>query len=1064
MKLQKTYLPLIIFSLILPLLGSIISITLLQDWKYEYELAHSILEVLGSLFALTILVFVFSGQTTLSLEKREVIWITTALGCMALFDMFHAVSDIGNNFVWYHSIATFSGGFLFACIWWRRSDKQNIEFIRYIVIAMAFGLALWANIFPEQVPVMISDGGFSHLARLLNITGGIGFIAAFVYFLKKHKTTGRKSHNLLAMHCLLFGMAGLLFEYSALWDAAWWWWHILRFVAYIVLMTFFFEEAFNKMDRATKPEVNTSTIPASGASNGTPFIVLLTGLISILLGSSVITGWYVHSYDLIQILPQFAPMQYNTALGFLLSGIALLAALREKRDLVFVSAGTVGLMALLTLLQYLFQIDLSIDQLLMDAYITVKTSHPGRMAPNTALCFILTSIALILYSFKELHKYAFIIAEILGLMILALSAMALTGYIVSEESGYGWGVLTRMALHTTAGFIVLGFGILHVIWRSQTQSIASVPLWFPALLCFGVLLFDMLYPKGVAAGVAYVPLVFCALFFYGTRLTFVFAGLATLLTVLGYLASSDVGVYKDNIIINRLLSIMAIWITAAVVYLQKTTQMKLQASEESMQLGWRGAGDGMWDWNILSNQVVFSDRFKELLGYGTEEIPNRFDEWANRLHADDKEKVFAVLDAHLKTKTSYDVEFRMQTKSGNWRWFQAKGQALWDATGAPIRMAGSLSDITSRLESESQLRLLKLVIENSKDLVVVTKADPDNPVIIFVNKASQAICGYAPEEMLGQTPKILQGDKTDRAQLDALKVALNKGDSFSTELINYSKDGRAYWIEINIVPVKDEVGRTTHFAAIERDITERKEADIERERLITALENSNKELDEFAYVASHDLKAPLRVIDNASRWLEEDLAEHLDDESKENIQLLRSRVVRMERLLDDLLEYSRIGRKLNGQNEEIISGEVLMNDVALLLSLPNDFSINIKPEFKQLKFNRMPLQHILLNLISNAIKHHDKKSGKIDLDVEDIGDNYKFTVKDDGPGIPKQYHEKIFKMFQTLKPRDRVEGSGMGLAMVRKHIELLGGTISLESDQEQGCTFSFIWPKQQLIN
>jgi signal transduction histidine kinase len=255
-----------------------------------------------------------------------------------------------------------------------------------------------------------------------------------------------------------------------------------------------------------------------------------------------------------------------------------------------------------------------------------------------------------------------------------------------------------------------------------------------------------------------------------------------------------------------------------------------------------------------------------------------------------------------------------------------------------------------------------------------------------------------------------------------------------------------------------------HFSGIIRDISERKQAEQQLQRYMTALERSNKELDQFAYVASHDLKAPLRVIDNASSWLEEDLAEHLTGENLENMQLLRGRVARMEKLLDDLLEYSRIGRKMDDSFHEIITGDALLQNILLLLSPPQGFTITISPLIATLQLYRMPLQQILLNLINNAIKHHDRDNGNIEVTVEDQGEYYAFAVRDDGPGIAEQFHEQVFKMFQTLKPRDRVEGSGMGLTLVRKQIEVFNGTLALESAEGAGCTLRFTWPKQQLMN
>jgi signal transduction histidine kinase len=228
----------------------------------------------------------------------------------------------------------------------------------------------------------------------------------------------------------------------------------------------------------------------------------------------------------------------------------------------------------------------------------------------------------------------------------------------------------------------------------------------------------------------------------------------------------------------------------------------------------------------------------------------------------------------------------------------------------------------------------------------------------------------------------------------------------------------------------------------------------------TQLETANKELEEFAFVASHDLKAPLRVIDNAAQWLEEDLQPHFTDETRESMNLLRQRVGRMDKLLDDLLEYARIGRKTDARYAEIVAGDALMDNVVGLLSIKG-FSVRISRDFAAIRVPRMPLQQILLNLIGNAIKHHDQKKGCIDVTVEESGAHYTFTVSDDGPGIAPQFHDQIFKMFQTLRPRDRVEGSGMGLAMVRKHVEVFGGALQLESAEGQGSTFRLTWPKHQ---
>jgi signal transduction histidine kinase len=251
----------------------------------------------------------------------------------------------------------------------------------------------------------------------------------------------------------------------------------------------------------------------------------------------------------------------------------------------------------------------------------------------------------------------------------------------------------------------------------------------------------------------------------------------------------------------------------------------------------------------------------------------------------------------------------------------------------------------------------------------------------------------------------------------------------------------------------------TFFVGLVRDITERKLAEEKSLQNLQALMRSNQELDAFAYAASHDLKAPLRVIHNASKWIEEDLANHLTAETRENMDLLRSRVRRMDKLLDDLLEYSRIGGETDDRHAEAISGTALMENIQGLLSPPQGFTVNASATLAGIEVFRMPLQQILINLISNAIKHHDKKTGLVEVSVENLGEMLRFSVKDDGPGIPAQYHEQIFKMFETLKPKDQVEGSGMGLAMVRKYVDMAGGEFTIKSALGKGSTFSFTWPK-----
>lgn len=230
------------------------------------------------------------------------------------------------------------------------------------------------------------------------------------------------------------------------------------------------------------------------------------------------------------------------------------------------------------------------------------------------------------------------------------------------------------------------------------------------------------------------------------------------------------------------------------------------------------------------------------------------------------------------------------------------------------------------------------------------------------------------------------------------------------------------------------------------------------------MQQSNEELERFAYIAAHDLKTPLRAVDTISQWLEEDLADLLPEKSKQHMAELRRRVKFMDKLLDDTLEYARIDSKMELKTAEIVSGKQLIEEIATLLNPPSGFNLKVGDQLSQINVKKFPLQQILYNLINNAIKHHDKECGAVDINVEENESEYVFYVRDDGPGIDPRYHQKIFEMFQTLQPRDKSKGRGMGLAIVRKIIATHGGTITIESAAGKGATFRFTWTKSELDN
>jgi signal transduction histidine kinase len=226
----------------------------------------------------------------------------------------------------------------------------------------------------------------------------------------------------------------------------------------------------------------------------------------------------------------------------------------------------------------------------------------------------------------------------------------------------------------------------------------------------------------------------------------------------------------------------------------------------------------------------------------------------------------------------------------------------------------------------------------------------------------------------------------------------------------------------------------------------------------TELERSNSELDRFAYVASHDLRAPLQAIDNLATWLSEDLEEVITDDSRQQLDLLHRRVRRMEGLLEGLLSYSRVGRMET--KVETVDVAQMVEEVVGLLHPPETFEVVYEGDLPVFETWRLPIEQVFQNLLGNAFKHHGGPRGRVVVGGRKAEEFYEFWVSDDGPGISPEHRTRAFEIFQTLRARDEVEGTGIGLAIVKKTIEGLGGRIWIDPQAEKGTTFRFTWPRR----
>jgi signal transduction histidine kinase len=304
-----------------------------------------------------------------------------------------------------------------------------------------------------------------------------------------------------------------------------------------------------------------------------------------------------------------------------------------------------------------------------------------------------------------------------------------------------------------------------------------------------------------------------------------------------------------------------------------------------------------------------------------------------------------------------------------------------------------------------------------------------------------------------------------------MAVAVLAGQGTRHEEIHFLRpDGTTIIASVNIDPLYDQTGRRIGAINVFEDITARKQAEEalrqardELEQRVAKrteeLERRNQELDQFAYVASHDLKSPLRAIDALATWIAEDSGNALPAVAQAHLEKLRGRVQRMERLLDDLLAYYRASREQSAPEE--VDTAALVQGLVDLLSLPSGFQVTVADAMPVILTEAVPLELVMRNLLDNAIKHHHQpQTGHVYVSAEDHDPYVQFAIADNGPGIDPRFHERIFQVFQTLKPRDEVEGSGMGLAVVKKIVESRGGSVWVESEAGQGATFRFTWPKK----
>ena len=427
------------------------------------------------------------------------------------------------------------------------------------------------------------------------------------------------------------------------------------------------------------------------------------------------------------------------------------------------------------------------------------------------------------------------------------------------------------------------------------------------------------------------------------------------------------------------------------------------------------------------------------------------------VHPEDRHASFEIREQLRKGAGMLQFENRLACKNGAYKWLE--WNSILNPTDNTIISVGR--DVTERKQAEDENRKLAMIASLTVNAVILTDAQG---VVQWVNKGFERLTQYSLADILNvHLFDCCIGSERNPEAVMYMRSCMRFGKGCKLELVNLNKSGMAYWVDVEMVPMRsDKSGAITGFMVFETDISERKRAETELlhqnldlNKRTAELILSNEELERFAYVASHDLQEPLRMVSSFLQLLKRNYEPLLDEKAKEYVRYAVDGTDRMKKLIMDLLEYSRVGT--SGEAFQAVDLNHLIHELEMIFDEPgkeNELTLTY-PKMPVIHANRSQLVQLFQNLLGNALKYRSDLKPRVEISFQEEEQHYRFCVSDNGIGISSVYFDKIFILFQRLHVEEEYSGTGIGLAVCKKIVELHDGTIWVESTEGKGSNFFF---------